>query len=80
MSSFQAGLGLLRINRDRPGVVSLDLPNGEEESPRLSIAHRLIKSRSGIDRSVTVRIAFTDDRAKRLLGGEADSCRRMRRA
>jgi hypothetical protein len=63
------GLGRVRLNLTRPGLFTVELPEGEERVPRMSAMHRELGP--GVDRQVVVRIAFTDDRAEEFLRAEA---------
>jgi hypothetical protein len=63
------GLGRLRLNHTAPGQVVLNLPKGEEDTPRLGRLDRRMGPDD--DRHIAVRIAYTDERADEFLRTEA---------
>ena len=63
-------LGFLSLNESEPGEVVTHAHAGEETVSRLGVA-RLITAPGEPRRHISVRMAFSDDRAKAMLHAEA---------
>ena len=70
LEELSNSLGFLSLNQSEPGEVVTHAHAGEENVPRIGIA-RVLSGPSEPQRHISVRMAFSDDRAEAMLNAEA---------